>query len=159
MPAKKPTTVDAYLAALSDERRELVEAILDTIRDNADKKLEQGMQYGMPAFFVPHEHYPGGYHCKPEEPLPYASVASGKAAVSIHLFCAYCDEAEKQRFVEAWKKTGNRLDMGKSCVRVKKLEQVPLDVVGKTVKCMTVSKFIKAYEKNVPAAAKRKAKK
>jgi hypothetical protein len=152
MAKKQYTSVDAYLADLPEDRRAFVGALMDVIRKNADKKIAEGIQYGMPAFFLPHEHYPAGYHCDPKIPLPFASVASTKAGASIYLFCTYCDEAERERVAREWKATGNRLDMGKSCIRVKKLEQVPLDVLGKAVKRMTAAKFVKAYEKNVPGA-------
>lgn len=145
-------TIDAYIAAQSEDRQEMLTVLLDTIRKNADPKIEEGIQYGMPAFFLPHEHYPQGYHCDPKIALPFASVAATKGGASIYLFCTYCDEAERERVAKEWKATGNRLDMGKSCIRVKKLEQVPLDVLGKAVKRMTATKFVKAYEKNVPGA-------
>ncbi len=154
-----PSTIDAYLAALPGERRELVEAILATIRQNADVKLEEGIQYGMPAFYLPHAAYPAGYHCDPAQPLPFASVAATKSGASIHLFCAYCDSDERARLVTEWKATGKRLDMGKACIRVKRLEQVPLDVVGAAVKRMTAARFVRAYESIVPASVRTAAKK
>lgn len=142
----KATTVKQYLAALPADRKAALEAIIEVIEQNRDPALEHGMQYGMPAWYVPHAVYPAGYHCKPSEPLPFASVASQKSHIGLYFFCTYTDQDEKARFVEAWTKTGKKLDMGASCVRVKKLEGIPLDVVAKTMKRMTVKKFIKAYE-------------
>lgn len=153
MPSQ-PATSAAYLAALPAGQRELADAILQTIRKNADPKFEEGLQYGMPAFYLPHSVYPSGYHCDAKQPLPFASVASRKSGVSIYLFGVYCDPAEQERLQKEWKATGHRLDMGKSCIRVKKLEQVPLDVLGASVRRMKAAKFVKAYEKSVPAAGK-----
>lgn len=147
MPKKQYATIAEYLADLDDDRRTLVATLFDTLRANADPKLAEGIQYGMPAFWLPHEHYPAGYHCDPKQPLPFASVAATKGGASVYLFCTYLDEAERERVAKEWKATGHRLDMGKSCIRVKRLEQVPLEVLGKAVKRMTAAKFVKAYEK------------
>jgi len=144
--AKQNSEVAAYLAGLSDERREAVDAIRAVILANIDKAFEEGVQYGMPAWFLPHEKYPAGYHCDPKQPLPFASVASQKKHIGIYMFCIYCDPKEQARFVKEWKATGKRLDMGKSCVRVKKLEDVPLEVIGRAFKRMTAKKFVAAYE-------------
>jgi hypothetical protein len=144
--------VEEYLADLDDSRRELVSELFRVMRDNADPKLECGIQYGMPALFVPHRHYPAGYHCDPKAPLPFASVAATKAGASVYLFCSYCDQSERARVAEEWKATGHRLDMGKSCIRVRKLEQVPLEVLGRAVNRMDVPRFIAAYERSVPAS-------
>ncbi len=157
--ATQPSSVEAYLAALPEDRRTFVGAILQTIRKNADPKLEEGIQYRLPAFYVPHSVYPAGYHCDAKQPLPFAAVASTKGGVSIHLFCTYADAGQQERLAKEWKATGSRLDMGKSCIRVKKLEQVPLDVLGAAVKRMKVGPFIKAYEKSVPTAGRKPAKK
>ena len=77
------------------------------------------------------------------------SIASQKNHIGLYLFCVYCDEEEKERFVSEWKATGKRLDMGKSCVRVKKLEDIPLDVLGGVFKRMTAKKFVAAYEAGI----------
>ena len=146
---KKTETVKEYLDALSDERREVVEAVIKVVAKNLDKRFEHGMQYGMPAWYLPHSEYPSGYHCNPKEPLPFASIASQKKHIGLYLFCVYCDEAAKDQFVEEWKASGKRLDMGKSCVRVRDLDGIPMDVLGRTFKRMTAKKFVAAYEANV----------
>ncbi|MDE0916137.1 MAG: DUF1801 domain-containing protein [Planctomycetota bacterium] len=149
-------TIKSYLASLSPERLELVEAIRAVIAKNVDPRFEEGMQYGMPAWYLPHSEYEHGYHCDPKQPLPYASLASQKNHVGIYLFCIYGTPAEQERFATEWKKTGCRLDMGKSCIRVKKLEEVPLAVIGRTIKRVTAKKFIKAYETVLPDSVKKK---
>lgn len=149
-------TIQSYLADLSPERLELVEAIRKVIDANVDPRCESGMQYGMPAWYLPHSEYEHGYHTDPKEPLPFASVASQKKHVGIYLFCIYCTPAEQERFAEEWKKTGCPLDMGKSCIRVKSLDQVPLAVLGRAIKRATASKFIRAYEAVLPTSVKKK---
>lgn len=149
------TTVAAYLDALAPERRELVVAILGVIRDNLDPAFAEGMQYGMPAFFLPHSVYPAGYHCDSSQPLPFASVAATKGGASIYLFCVYTDEAVKQEMVDAWKATGLRLDMGKSCIRVRSLDKVPLEVIGTTIAGISAEDFVAAYERGLPKGARK----
>ena len=144
--AKKAATPEEYLGTLSAERREALEALIEVVSKKIDKKFEFGIQYGMPGWYLPHSEYPDGYHCDPKQPVPFASLASQKKHIGIYLFCAYLDAEEKERFVAEWKESGKRLDMGKSCVRVKDLEGVPLDVLGRLIKRMTAKKFLAAYE-------------
>ncbi len=148
MPTKTaaPTNIAAYMKSLSPERREMVQAIRDAVNANLDPLFEEGLQYNMPAWYVPHAIYPAGYHCDPKQPLPFASVASQKNHVGIYLFCIYQDAELRDWFVDAWKATGKKLDMGKSCIRVRKLEDVPLDVLGKAIKKMKAKPFIAQYD-------------
>ncbi|UYV13724.1 MAG: DUF1801 domain-containing protein [Phycisphaera sp.] len=150
----KPTTIAAYLKALPADRREALEAIRAVVNKNIDTKFAEGMQYGMPAWFVPHSVYPAGYHCDANQPLPFASVASQKNHIGIYLFCIYQDDELREWFVDAWKASGKKLDMGKSCIRVKKLEDVPLDVLGKAVKKMKAKGFIEHYDSVRPDGPK-----
>lgn len=142
----KAKTVQQYLDQLPEDRREAISAVRDVMLKNLPKGFEEGMQYGMIGYYVPHSVYPAGYHCNPKEPLPYASLASQKNYMSIYLMCIYGDEKHREWFIEAWKKTGKKLDMGKSCVSFKKLEEVPLKVVGQAIKRVTVKKYIEFYE-------------
>lgn len=146
----KATTIEQYMAGLPEDRRQAVEAIRAVINKNIDKAFEHGMQYGMPAWYVPHAIYPAGYHCDPKQPLPFASVASQKGHIGIYIFCIYQDEALRDWFIDAWKASGKRLDMGMSCIRVKKLDDVPLDVLGKLFKKVKAKDFVAAYEKLRP---------
>ena len=130
----KATNVDEYVASLPEDRREAISALRKVILKNLPKGYEEGMQWGMPSYFVPLSAYPAGYHCQPDQPLPFVGLASQKNHMAFYGFCIYTDEALRIRFVEDWKKTGKKLDMGKSCVRFKKLEDVPM------------KKFIKQYE-------------
>ena len=155
--AKKPTTVDEYLAGLPEDRRTAIEAIRKVINKNLDKKFEEGIQYGMVGYYLPHSHYPAGYHCSPDQPLPFASVASQKNHIGLYLFCIYCSEESKDQFREEWLATGKKLDMGKSCVRIKKLEDLPLEVLGRAIKRATAKRFVAAYEAAIPSRASKKA--
>ncbi|WP_145377172.1 DUF1801 domain-containing protein [Symmachiella dynata] len=140
------TTVEQYLAELPDDRRKAIEAVRAVILKNLPSGYEEGMQYGMIGYFVPHSLYPAGYHCNPQEPLPFASLASQKNYMSLYLMCTYSDPGQETWFREAWAKTGKKLNMGKSCVRFKKLEDLPLKVIGQAIKRVSVKKFISYYE-------------
>jgi len=115
------------------------------------------MQYGMIGYYVPHSVYAPGYHCDPRMPVPFAALASQKNYLSIYLMCVYLDEGHQTWFREAWARTGKKLDMGKSCVRVKKIEDVPLEVIGQAIKRVPVRKFIEHYESTLGEASARKA--
>ncbi len=153
----KATTVAEYLAELPEERRAALEAVRQTILKNLPKGYEEGMQYGMIGYFVPHSVYPPGYHCDPKQPLPFACLASQKNYISVYLGCVYADPEHEAWFREAWAKTGKKLDMGKSCVRFKKLDDVPLNVIGQAVKRVPVKKFIEHYESAIKKPAGRSA--
>lgn len=154
MPSKA-ATVEEYLAELPDDRRPAIEALRKVIRKNLPKGYEEGMQYGMIGYYVPHRVYPAGYHCDPKQPVPFASIASQKNHIGIYLMCIYGDERHRAWFTKAWTATGRKLDMGKGCVRVKKLEDVPLEVLGEAIARVPVKEFIAHYETMVPASARR----
>ncbi len=134
-------TVDQYLADLPEDRREVLQAIRAVILKNLPKGYEEGMQYGAIGYFVPHTVYPPGYHCDPKQPLPFAGMASQKNHMSISLMCVYSDREHDAWFRAAWVKTGKKLDMGKSCVRFKKIDDVPLQVIGEAIRRVPVKKL------------------
>ena len=142
----KAATVAAYLKSLPEDRRKALQAIRKVVNDNLDPKVKEAMAYGMPGWVVPLSVYPDGYHCAKDTPLPFASLASQKNHMALYLFCVYSVPGEAERLAEEWKAAGKKLDMGKSCLRFKKLEDVPLEVIGKAVKRMTLKKFIAGYE-------------
>ncbi|MBI5705587.1 MAG: DUF1801 domain-containing protein [Armatimonadetes bacterium] len=139
-------SVEAYLAELPEDRREAIQAVRKVILDNLDKDYQEGMQYGMIGYFVPHSVYPPGYHCDPKQPLPFAGLGNQKNHMSVYLMCLYGDEAQEAWFRDEWAKTGKKLDMGKSCVRFKKLDDVALEVIGEAVRRVPAAKFIEKYE-------------
>ncbi len=155
----KATSVERYLADLPADRREQIQAVRQTILANLPEGYEEGMQYGMIGYYVPHSVYPPGYHCDPKQPLPFAGLASQKNHMSIYLMCIYGDGQQQEWFREAWTKTGKKLDMGKGCVRFKRIEDVPLNVVGQAIKRVPVKKFIASYESALKGAAAQRGKK
>ena len=142
----KAKTVKAYIDSLPNERRIAIKAVRKVILKNLDKKYKEAMQYGAIGYFVPHSVYPDGYHCDPKQPLPFAGLASQKNHIGLYLMCVYGDKKEEKWLRREWKKSGKRLDMGKSCIRFKRLADVPLDVVGKAIKRVPAKKFIAGYE-------------
>jgi uncharacterized protein DUF1801 len=142
----KATTVAQYLAELPEDRREAIEAVRQVVLKNLDKDYEEGIQYGMIGYYVPHRVYPPGYHCDPKQPLPFAGLASQKNHMALYLMCVYGDTEHAKWFQQAWAKTGKKLDMGKSCVRFTKLENLALDVIGEAIKRVPAKKYIEYCE-------------
>ena len=141
----KATTVPAYLASLPADRRAAVEAVRKVILKNLDKDYEEGMQYGMIGYYVPHRVFPAGYHCDPAKPLCFAGLASQKNALSLYLMCIYGDEAHARWFREAWARSGKKLDAGKCCIRFKKPEDLALDVIGEAIARIPARKYVANY--------------
>ena len=102
----KAATVEAYLAELPEDRRHILQAVREVILRNLPAGYEEGMQYGMIGYFVPHAVYPAGYHCDPKQPLPFAGLASQKNHVSLYLMCIYGDQAQRAWFEKAWAAAG-----------------------------------------------------
>jgi hypothetical protein len=142
----KAITVEQYLSGLAEDRRETLEAVRQVILKNLDKDYEEGMQYGMIGYYVPHRVYPAGYHCDPKQPLPFAGLASKKNYMTLHLMCIYGDSELSRWFQEAWAKSGKKLDMGKSCVRFKKLDDLALDVIAEAIKRVPAKTYIEHCE-------------
>jgi hypothetical protein len=141
----KAATVQQYLAELPADRRSAIQSVRAVILENLDPTFEEGMQYGMIGYYLPHSVYPPGYHCDPKQPLPFICLASQKNYMSVYLGCVYGPKREKP-FREAWAKSGKRLDMGKSCVRFRKLDDLALDVIGEAIRRVPARAFIKEYE-------------
>jgi hypothetical protein len=166
MASSNATSVEAYLAELTEDRRTLVGAIRDVVNAHLPEGYAEGMQYGMIGWFVPHERYPKGYHTDKRQPLPLAGLASQKQYVSLYLMGTYCGcesadaglTADATWFRGAWTATGRKLDMGRACVRVKRLTDVPLEVVGEAIARLPVDTYVERYEASLEqAAAARKA--
>jgi uncharacterized protein YdhG (YjbR/CyaY superfamily) len=144
----KAATVRQYLAELPADRRAMLEEVRAVVRKNLDPGFEETMQYGMIAYVVPYRVYPPGYHCNPKDPLPFICLASQKNYCSLYLGCAY-GPGREDKFRAAWAKTGKKLDMGKSCVRFKKADDLALDVIAATIRGETAKKFIAYYESTI----------
>jgi hypothetical protein len=149
----KAATVAEYLASLPDDRRAALEAVRRVILANLDRDYEEAMQYGMIGYYVPHRVYPAGYHADPKQGLPFAALASQKNHMAVYVMGLYCgcvdgsDTPLVRWFREAWAKTGRKLDMGKSCIRFRKLDDLPLEVLGEAIRRMPARVYIEAYEK------------
>lgn len=155
----KAATVAEYLKALPADRRAAISAVRETILKNLDKGFQETMQYGMIGYSVPHSIFPDGYHCDPKQPLPYAGLASQKNYMSVYLCTNYGNGVEEQWLRDAFKKAGKKLDMGKCCIRFKKVEDVPLDLIGRTIASMPVKDFVAFYEQSRADYAASKSKK
>lgn len=151
----KAKTVTQYLAELPPERREMIAALRKVIRANLNEGFEEGMQYGMLGYAVPHRLYPAGYHADPSQPLPFACIASQKNYCSLYLMNVYGDGTLQQRFEAAWAKTGKKLDMGKSCVRFRTLQDLALDVIADAIRRTTVETYIAKYEASLTGSPRR----
>ena len=157
--AGKPTTIAEYLDSLPVDRRQAIEAVRDVILKNLDKTYQECMQYGMIGYSVPHSVFPAGYHCDPRQPLPFAALASQKNYMSVYLNFIYGSTDEEDWFRNAWKKSGKKLDMGKSCIRFKKLDDLALEVIGQAIKRIPAKKYIKHYEESLASLKKKPARK
>ena len=145
----KATTVAQYLAELPEDRRKAIEAVRQLVLKNLDKDYEEGIQYGLIGYYVPFRVYPSAYHCDPKQPLPFACLASQKNHMALYLMCVYGDTDHSKWFRQAWRKTGKKLDIGKACVRFKRLDDLALDVIAEAIKRVPAKKYIEHYEANV----------
>jgi len=137
-----------YLEELPEDRREIIQKIQKVILENLPVGFKEVMQYGMLCYVVPHEIYPKGYHCKPTDPLPFFALASQKNGISIYHMGLYADKSTYDWFVSEYPKHCNsKLDMGKSCIRFKKMEQIPFELIGELMSKFTTQQWIDLYEK------------
>lgn len=139
----KAKTVDGYLAELPPDRRQAIAAVRQVILDNLPKGYEEVMDFGMIGYVIPLKRFPNTYN---GHPLGLAALASQKNYMSVYLMNVYGDKTTERWFVEQYRASGKKLDMGKSCVRFKRLEDLPLDLIGKAVARTTVAQYIEFYE-------------
>ncbi len=136
-----------YINQLPEERQTPMKKLRAVIKKNIPKGFEETMNYGLIGFVVPHSKYPNGYHCDPKLPLPYINIASQKNFIALYNMGIYSDPALLKWFVEEYPKQGKRkLDMGKSCIRFKKIDDIPYDLIGELVTKITVDQWINTYE-------------
>ena len=146
----KATTVDQYLAEIPADRQDAMTKLRKVILKNLPKGFKEGMGYGMIGYHVPHSIYPKGYHCDIKQPLPFACLASQKNAISFYHMGVYADPKLLKWFTDEYAKAAvGKLDMGKSCVRFKKPENIPYKLIGELCTKITVEKWIEVYEKNL----------
>ncbi|GAB6106642.1 DUF1801 domain-containing protein [Fusibacter bizertensis] len=143
------STVDNYIKALPQERQEPMERLRGIFKKELEALgFEEGMGYGMISYWVPFSLYPQGYHCKPEQPLPFLSIASQKNFIAVYHLAIYSDETLLQWFQAQYPKyTTAKLDMGKSCIRFKKSSTIPYELFDILAKKISATDWIKLYEK------------
>ena len=136
-----------YVDSLPDERKSVIENIRKTVLDNLPEGFEETMGYGMLGYVVPHSIYPSGYHCDPKTPLPFISVASQKNFIAFYHMGIYADESLLNWFVAEYPKhCKTKLDMGKSCIRFKKVDDIPFELIGELAQKITPQQWIDRYE-------------
>jgi uncharacterized protein YdhG (YjbR/CyaY superfamily) len=138
-----------YINQVPEERKETLKKLRKTINDNLPDGFKEGMQYSFISYFVPHSIYPNGYHCNPKEPLPFISFASQKNSINLYHSGIYAIPKLHDWFVTEYPKHCKRkLDMGKSCIRFKKIEEIPFDLIAELCQKITVEQWIEVYETN-----------
>ena len=146
----KATSVNDYVEELPHDRKEPFTKLRQTVLANLPAGFSECMNYGMVGFVVPHSTYPDGYHCNPELPLPFANIASQKNFIGLYHMGIYANKELLDWFVAEYPKHCKRkLDMGKSCIRFKKMEDIPYDLIGELMQKMTVQDWVTLYEKNI----------
>ncbi len=143
------TSVSEYIQALPEERKVVIEKLRMLFKKNLPKGFEEQLSYGMIGYVVPHKIYPDGYHCDPKLPLPFLAIASQKNFIALYHMGIYAVPELHHWFVSEYPKhCKSKLDMGKSCIRFKKMEDMPYELIAELVKKMTVQDWISCYEKN-----------
>jgi Domain of unknown function (DU1801) len=149
-----PASVEEYLQSLPEDRRNALETVRATILEHLPEDYEEGFLYGGIGYYVPHSVYPAGYHCDPKIPLPLAVLTSKKNYMSLHLMTIYGNEEMRAWFEEAYKKAGKKLDLGKACLNFKKVEDLPLDVIGEAIGRVSAKEYINRVESTLASRKK-----
>lgn len=140
-------SVEEYISQLPDDRKVAVNKLRDVIKKNIPEGFQEEMSYGMIGYVVPKTLYPAGYHCTPQLPLPFMNIASQKNFIAVYHMAVYADKALNDWFTTEYPKhTKARLDMGKSCIRFKKSEQIPFELIGELASKLTPDEWIAMYE-------------
>ncbi len=150
MVQSKAQTPEAYLAELPEDRREVMEQLRAAVLDNLPEGFEEVMSYGMLGYVVPHALYPDGYHCDPKLPLPFMSLAAQKHFYAVYHMGLYADPDLMAWFQSAYRdRVPTKLDMGKSCLRLKNPKHIPYELIGELAAKMTPQDWIERYEAGV----------
>ena len=148
-----PQTVEDYFNALPGERREPMETLRTSIRTNLPSGFEEVLNYGLPSWVVPHSLYEAGYHANPELPLPFLGIASQKSHIAVYHMGIYASPSLMDWFVREYPKhCKTKLDMGKSCIRFKKIDDIPHDLVGELCGKMSAREWIELYEEQIKSS-------
>ncbi len=153
----KAKTILEYISQLPEDRMPPISKLRNIINQKIDKRFSEEISYGMPGWVVPHSLYPDGYHCNPKLPLPFLSIASQKHFVAVYHMGIYASPKLLEWFIGEYpKKSSTKLDMGKSCIRFKKVENIPYELIGELASKMSAEDWIKLYESHVKGSRKRK---
>ena len=153
----KSKTILEYISQLTEDRKEPISKLRNIINQNIDRGFSEEINYGMIGWVVPHSLYPEGYHCDPKLPLPFMSIASQKHFIAVYHMGVYASPKLLEWFISEYPKhCSTKLDMGKSCIRFKNIENIPYNLIGKLVAKMSANDWIMLYESNVKDARKRK---
>ena len=151
----KAATPDEYIESLPEDRKVVMSALRKEIKKNLPKGFSETMGYGSMGWVVPHSLYPAGYHCDPKLPLPFLGIASQKNFVAVYHMGVYADKKLLDWFTKEYaKQVKGKLDMGKSCIRFKKMDQVPYKLIGELASKMTPQDWIDIYEAELKKARK-----
>ncbi|MBL7931119.1 MAG: DUF1801 domain-containing protein [Bacteroidia bacterium] len=156
----KEISVDKYIESLPAERKEVIKQLRNSILKNLPKGFEECMSHGMIGYVVPHKLYPKGYHVDPKTPLPFMALASQKNFVALYHMGVYGDPKLLKWFTDSYGKAcKTKLDMGKSCIRMKKMNDIPYDLIGELSSKLSPKQWIDSYESALSASANTKKKK
>jgi len=148
MPNTKNNEIINYIEALHFDRKQAINKLRNVINNNLSEGIEEGFFYNMITYYIPHSKYPAGYHCNPKLPLPFISIASQKNFISIYHMGMYADTKLLNWFQKEFeKKAKGKLDMGKSCIRFKNIDEIPFELLGELTAKMNAEEWIKCYEK------------
>lgn len=143
------TSIEDYISKIPEERKEAFKRLFDIINDSLPGGFKDNISYGMIGWAVPLETYPAGYHCAPGSPLPFINLASQKNFIALYHMGIYAKPELLEWFVSEYPKhSTKKLDMGKSCVRFKKMDDIPFELIAEVCKKMTVEDWIECYETN-----------
>jgi uncharacterized protein YdhG (YjbR/CyaY superfamily) len=149
------STVNEYLSELPEERQKAIDKLRKVVKKNLPKGFQETMNYGMIGYVVPHKIFPAGYHCDPKQPLPFMNIASQKNFIAIYHMGLYSIPSLLKWFTDAYAKAGvGKLDMGKSCIRFKKPENIPYELIGELASKLTVAEWIDFYQSNLSSRKK-----
>ena len=143
----KVNNIQEYKRNIPEDRKYIFNKLMKTVRENIPKGFSEELSYGIPAWVVPHSLYPKGYHCAPELPLPFVSIASQKNFIALYHMGIYATTELFDWFMKEYPKHSKRkLDMGKSCIRFKKMDDIPFELIGDLMKKMNPKEWMKKYE-------------
>ncbi len=148
--SSKVQSPEQYIEQLPEDRKQAINKLRKAILKNLPKGFSEEMNYGMIGYVVPHSIYPNGYHCDPKQPLPFMNIANQKNFIAVYHMGVYADKKLYDWFTREYPKhSKTKLDMGKSCIRFKKPDQIPFELIGELAGKMTPKDWIKIYEQNL----------